>query len=282
MELKIFFSILLIWSNFEALNAQFEFLVCNYFLHNNITYACKIEIYNPTGLKIFNSIEGVHLENKTDEDVTYIPRDRVVTMPNYPAIILRKFRNTEKLELANSIFERMDDKAFQYCRNLLHLDFSYNKFYRLEDNVFKNCKNLTYLNFLGNQITEISGFAFSNLTTLSTLILSSNPLESFTKNIFKPLVSLTLLDANSMKLKVVHSDSFGGHRFLTTIFMHRNQINAFDERIIDNTAVNLISLAYNPCMNFYSTISDTSVLRTNMKSLISKCFQNYKNLTSGN
>lgn len=278
MNFKVTLLILIIWSSFDGLNGQFEFIGCNYFLQNT-TYACSMDIYNPSGLKIFGNIEGTHLPNKTDEDVTHITCDRVVAMPNYPAIILKKFRNLEKLELHNSIFESCDENSFLYCKNLLYLDFGYNKFKRLEDNVFKNCKSLTHLSFLGNQITYISEFSFSNLTTLSVLILSGNPLESFAKNIFKPLSGLTRLEAFSLKLKVVHANSFGGHRFLKNIILHSNQINAFDETIIDITAVNLLDVRNNVCVNF--NLNDPTILRTSIRAHMKTCFQNYKSLQAG-
>ena len=278
MGLKIFISILLIGSNLYGSFGQYEFLGCNYFLQNDTYYGCRMEIYNPTGLKNFTAVEGIHLSEKTDEDVKYITRDRVVSMPNYPSIILRKFRNTEKLELTNSIFERIDDNAFQFCKNLLHLDFGFNKFKRMEDNLFKNCKDLTYLSLLRNEISDISEYAFSNLTSLSVLILSHNPIESFSKNIFKPLTSLVRLDADYMKLKVLHSNSFGGHRYFTTFSLVGNLINAFDEAIIDITAINFLDVRANVCVN--AQLKDATILRSALRSSLSTCIRNYNTLTS--
>ncbi|XP_070505351.1 carboxypeptidase N subunit 2-like [Chironomus tepperi] len=239
-----------------------------------------LELYNPTGLYNFSEIEGTHLSEKTDDDVKIITRDRVVTMPVYPSVILNKFKNAEKLELTNSIFETIEVNAFESCKNLLYLDFSNNKFKRLENDLLRNCRNLTLLSFYSNEVSKIDENAFINLSSVQTLILSYNPIEHLSKNIFKPLISLIRLDANYMKLKIIHSYSFGGHRFFTTFNLIGNQINAFDEKIIDNTAIDFIDVRSNACVN--GQLKDTSIMRASLRAALRICIQNYNTVSIKN
>lgn len=278
MIVKICLSILLLWTNVHESNGQFEFLNCNYFLQNATFYGCRLEIYNPNRFNNFTNIEGTHLSEKSDRDVKYITRNKIVSSSAYPSVICEKFKNIEKIEITYSIFEEIDENAFRNCTDLTYLDFGYNKINSLSDKLFRNSQKLTFLSLYNNKISEIGENTFENLQELTLLSLSYNPIERFPKNVFKPLINLARLNADYMNLKVLDSNSFGGHRFLTILSLIGNQINAFDERIIDNTAISTLDLRANLCIN--NQVNDATVLRNSMRSLLQICTRNFRTLTT--
>jgi len=67
------------------------------------------------------------------------------------------------------------------------------------------------------------------------------------------------LYAEFTNLEVISYDSFLVHPFLEYIYLPNNQIDAIDEKVIDNTAVITIDMRNNTCAN--TSISDSSILR---------------------
>jgi len=57
---------------------------------------------------------------------------------------------------------------------------------------------------------------------------------------------------------------------LTIIDLSDNKINAIDERLIDNSAVNVLNMNYNICSK--ENIQE----RDQMKQKLKKCFENYR------
>ena len=71
-------------------------------------------------------------------------------------------------------------------------------------------------------------------------------LIGFPKDIFKPLKNLELLHLGFNHIKVIHSDSFGIHNKLTQLGFNKNNLEAIDEKIVENTAVKWLFLTDNP------------------------------------
>lgn len=237
-------------------NGQYEFLSCTYFLQNSSFYGCLLETFDPNGFNNFTDIEGIHLAGKTDDDVKYVTRGRIFEAVIFSSLVFKKFKNVEKFEITQTKIEKFEENVFQECKKLQHLDISYNK------------------------ISKIMDDTFSGLNSLVRLYLSGNLIENFPQNIFKPLINLVSLEIDHLKLKILHSNSFGVHRSLTKLNLQYNKIDAFDEKIIDFTAISTLNMYGNLCVS--RDISDYSMTRNSMRSYLQKCFQNFKNLTAGN
>lgn len=116
-------------------------------------------------------------------------------------------------------------------------------------------------------ITENS---FNGLQKLKGLSFFDNNLLELPSNIFLPLVNLEILGVSNQQLTVIHADSFGLHRNLTSIALQGNQINSIDERILDKTAVTKLFMDQNQCSSVDSFSRDQ--IRQNLR----QCFYNYQ------
>ena len=302
MVSKIFW-ILTFSVSVSGIFGQEEFLHCNYYVELTNEYTCPLKIFNPYGLNNFTGINGTHLSGMTDEDVRYVYGAAGSNTPNIPSIICDTFKNTQKIEILARGVQIIDEDSFQNCKNLTHLDLKNNKIRQFHKNAFKENQKLNQLLLWFNEITELPEDPFSNLQKLVRLDFESNKITKLPENIFNPLTGLDVLylEKNSIevlptnifsslknmttfwiygnKLKIVHADSFGLLPKLIFVQMYSNQIDAIDERFINNTGINRFDVRYNLCVS--KDISDTTASRGSMRADLMVCFENYEEIMSG-
>ena len=63
------------------------------------------------------------------------------------------------------------------------------------------------------------------------------------------------------------------HSGLTDIYLQNNEIDGFQEKIIENTKVQTLNMANNLCAS--ESIYDTSTARDVMRTVLKTCFDNY-------
>ena len=136
---------------------------------------------------------------------------------------------------------------------------------------FAPLKSLNNLDLRGNRIKNITADSFENLKSIKYLYLQSTQIEELPKDVFIHLKSLISLSLSYNKLKVIHSLGFLPN--LTEIELSDNQIQAVDEKFIDNTGVNKLTFGGNLCANF--VITDNSASRALMRSGLQDCFDKY-------
>jgi len=137
--------------------------------------------------------------------------------------------------------------------------------------------NLEDLRLSYNNISRIFSDSFESLEKLTYLSLSYNQIEELPKNVFNSLKQLLRIDLYNNKLKVIHS--FGVLPKLTSVYLYNNQIDAFDQDLIDDSGVTRLDMSNNLCANL--SIIDSSASRQQMRMQLLKCFENYANLQPG-
>jgi len=183
------------------------------------------------------------------------------------------------LYLYNNELTTLPENVFTNQQKLDILRIDLNKITDLPENIFHSLTNLTRLDMDNNQIKNLGSEWFKNLHKLNILYLYSNQIEELPKNVFRSLKELNAIRLYNNKFKVVHSDSFGISPNLTEVYFGNNQINAIDERFIDNTGVEWLQMYGNLCAN--TDIFDSSESRESMRNKLQTCFNNYKALYPG-
>ncbi|KAL7012769.1 hypothetical protein ACKWTF_015034 [Chironomus riparius] len=207
---------------------------------------------------------------------------------------LRKCGNLKKIYIIDSEFSGVTESFLADSPKLNTIMMRGNKMTNLPENIFINQKQLVELNLSGNQINFLPPNIFKTLTSLRSLDLSNNKLQPLNKNWFKNLPNLRVLSLvsngiadlpksifnslssieqiylESNKLTTIHSDSFGTKSKLTIINLYDNKVNAVDERLIDNTAVDVLNMSNNVCSK--DNIQD----RVGIKVKLKMCFDNYR------
>lgn len=195
---------------------------CFYSNDNSFGYSCRLRIQNPNGFNNFTVITGIHLSGMRNEDVRYITRSSGSTT-NIPSIICETFQKVERIEM--HFFE-------------IKL---------ISDNSFENCKELNFLDFLTNNISIIDENSFIRNTKLEFLSFQLNQINELPSKLFEPMNKLEILGLISNNLTVIHSDSFGVLPILRIVYLQNNQVNAIDEKFINNTGVMLLDMHNNLC-----------------------------------
>lgn len=173
----------------------------------------------------------------------------------------------------------LPENVFSSQQKLQTLWINYNKIACPPKNVFDPLKGLTELDWRGNQIRNLTVEWFEKLENLKSLHFRANLIEELPKNVFNSLKKMTSLNIDNNRLKIINSDSFGVLPKFTQINLSYNQIDAVDEMIVDNTGLVLIAFGYNKCANV--SIIDKTESRESMRSVLQDCFNNFKNLNSG-
>lgn len=299
MELKVFSLLLL---SFPVIFAQNSFLQCAYIILDGI-YTCDLTIQNPTGLNNFTDIRGNHRENYSDQDVMGV-RSVIGVTPNFPSIVCEKFQNIRAINILAigvqrihdyslrncsllvsftsilNAFTEIDENAFIGNPELYELEINFSDLSTLPENVFSNNQNLNLLTLNRNYaFTTLPQNIFRPLSNLRELTLIHSILEELPRNVFAPLTNMTRLLLGHNRLNIVHSDPFGHLPGLTFISLWNNQVEAIDERLIDNTGVSTLEMPFNNCAS--GTFVDNTPLRINMRSALARCFENYIELMPG-
>jgi len=171
--------------------------------------------------------------------------------------------------LWNKNLTTLPENIFKNQKDLVNLNLNYNKINFLPSNIFKTLKNLDTLDLGGNKLGKLDSIWFKELQKLTTLGLCCNGISEISEDVFKPLIKLQTLILSLNFLTVLNSNSFGNHNDLTYISVGSNKIDAIDEKIIDNTAVNEFNMDRNICSQ------NKIKKRDEIKETLKECFTNY-------
>lgn len=180
------------FENFNQLPSGF--IRCIFFYQPDFgTYSCIMEIYNPNGSE-FNEIEGDHVEELENSDVTDVIISNQVTL-NVPKIICEKFENLKVFSAVSSEIETLSENSFESCKNLEILSLTSNLIGELAENSFAHLVKLYEVNLAGNQLERISQNAFGNevLKNLLNVYLQNNQINAIDVNFFDGAENLRIL-----------------------------------------------------------------------------------------
>lgn len=184
--------------------------------------------------------------------------------------------NLWELQISNNLITDIPEDFFANQRRLNFLLMHNNLISDFSDDTFKTLTNLRELRIDFNQLSRLKHSWFLTLGNLQTLGISGNPIDELPTNILSQLRNLIIFFAGSMNLKVISSESFGLMPNLQVLHFQGNQINAFDEEVIDNTKVIALNMTGNICNSQY--MLDVSESRHAIRIAMRTCFLNYRNL----
>ena len=169
----------------------------------------------------------------------------------------------------------LPENVFANQPRLEFLTLWHNRFTDLPNNIFKSLERLRVLNLRNNQIRTPRPEWFENLHQLGRLVLTENQLIDLPRNVFAPLTSPLYLWISNNNLTVIHAHSFGISNLNFVFWCEYNQIDAIDENLLDNTAIEALFLSGNICFN--GEVIDSSPSRDVMRAELRPCFNNYLN-----
>lgn len=181
------------------------------------------------------TVNGSHLMNFKDEDVTYIRFNSPLTLEYVPTKLFDIFQNIEIFGLQNVNLVNLTSDAFTNCYKLksLHIDGN-KKLTEIPARFAESCSNLMNLYLPGNAIKVIDKEAFKGLDNLHYLVLTRNELEELQPDLFSLAVNLQNLFLDHNKIKFLNSDLFYPLRKLQLLSITNNQIEEVSLELFRN------------------------------------------------
>ncbi|KAL7028232.1 hypothetical protein ACKWTF_005770 [Chironomus riparius] len=200
------------------------------------TYVCSPTSVNPVTNDYEEiSVNGSHLTNFKDEDVTYIRFNSPLTLEYVPTKLFEIFQNIEIFGLQNVNLMNITSEAFTNCYKLksLHIDGN-KKLTEIPAKFAESCSNLVNLYLPGNAIKVIDKEAFKGLDNLNYLVLTRNELEELQPDIFTLAINLQNLFLDHNRIKFLNSDLFYPLRKLQLLSITNNQIEEVSLELFRN------------------------------------------------
>ena len=218
-------------------------------------------------------IGGVHLENRTNDDVRVV----MVENSNTPFVIqqiFETFRNIDDLQIYNSNLQsiRIPDIV-----QLSEVFIEGNNISRIENGSFDGQSNLWYLNLRDNNILEVDEDAFIGLEALETLNLIGNHIQSLHPRTLHPLARLNLLDLERNNMTSISDELFTQNPLITTLYLEYNQIEEISPRLIAIfNNLNFINLLGNRCINrLFSMFNNDEFNFIILHNSLRTCYNNF-------
>lgn len=213
----------------QGLNCTYTNIVIDGTTH----YGCYLTVNNPDGRDDFTTIEGMHLEGRTDADVTAVLRNLYTSRTtNFPQIICSQFANLESVDFSWMDVEELTENTLAGCTNLRWLRFWLNEIHTIHERAFANNRFLRYLDLDTNRFESLSENVFDGLD-LWGLELSGNAI-TIPNNLFSNLNNLTLLFLMDMGLTEINSQWLANLQNLETLSFFDNQLMAIDNTTFAN------------------------------------------------
>ncbi|KAL7012770.1 hypothetical protein ACKWTF_015035 [Chironomus riparius] len=191
-----------------------------------------------------------------------------------PEDFLADNRKLTSLRLRDNNWPTLPENLFAHQQELVDITLTNNQIQSLPKNIFKPAVNVKSIFLSENNIQTLDSELFKNLRNLELLSLSRNKITELPKNIFSSLENLHQIYLENNQFTTIHSDSFGINRNLKIINLSWNKIEAFDEKLIDNTALEVLEMHQTSCIENLGINDrlDIKLMRMRMK----KCFVHYQ------
>ena len=178
------------------------------------------------------------------------------------------------LRLIDNNLPSLPENLFAHQQELYDISLINSQIQVVPRNIFKSAVTVTSITLSENNIQTLDSELFRSLQNLELLSLSRNKITDLPKNIFSSLENLHQIYLDNNQLTTIHSDSFGINRNLKIIDLTWNNIEAFDEKLIDNTALEVLDMYKTSCTENLG-ISDKINIKL-MRIRMKKCFERYQ------
>lgn len=247
-------------------------LECNFYdVHYvvGIVYTCNIvnsDVFENSDA-VIETIEGVHLDNKTNDDVLKLTTHASSELKVFPKNFGKFFKNVTRISISYTKLEEIHQNDLKYFIKLQSLDLSSNKLKTLEANLFKFNTELKYIDLHINSISYIHPNVFTNLPKLQALDLSRNackidPMIAINKDEVKRI--LMQIENGECAINPITLECFFDlnryHHVYTCLVENRNiygyalakvtSINGKHVQTRNNDDVNELNVMFIPNLNF--------------------------------
>ncbi|KAL7012771.1 hypothetical protein ACKWTF_015036 [Chironomus riparius] len=182
-----------------------------------------------------------------------------------------------RLRLRNNNFRILPENLFAHQQELIEILLIKNQIVVIPSNIFKPAVNVKYIYLDENDIYNINSEQFKSLPNLRLLSLNHNKISDLPSDVFTSMNNLLQLSLHNNRLTTIHSDSFGINRKLKTLNLAWNKIEGFDEKLIDNTSLELLVMDGTPCIaNLNNDEEYDGFNMTIVRLRLKKCFDSYR------
>lgn len=232
MELKLLVLLSLLFGSSLG-----QSLLCNYansVVNGQERYICTLNIDNPTGFDEFTEINGTHVEEMTNADVTALYLTFTSRTINFPRIICSQFPNLVHINYAGMDVVEITENTFSGCPNLEWLRLYYNEIEEIHERAFASNTRLGYLDLERNKFTTLPENVFLGLVNLEILELTNNPFTSIPGGLFRPLISLVGLYLATARINAINPDWFAPLSNLELLTVYGNNITVWPDNAFTN------------------------------------------------
>ncbi|XP_070505116.1 uncharacterized protein [Chironomus tepperi] len=244
-----------------------------YFYENKIRELPENFLAKSTKLTVLNldfnyltELPDNFLKNQTALEELSLTNNQFIT---FSSNFFDSLSNLYILGLGSNKITAIDSKWFEKLENLVCLGLERNEIIEVPSNSFASIRYLVELNLSNNRIKMLNSNSFDGLRSLKTLKLDHNKIMELPDNIFLDTENLQELNIGHNKLTVINSISFGKLINFTTLYCHFNEIEGFDEKLIDKTAISDLDMTGNLCADGWNL--NWNQIRRNL----TKCFRKY-------
>ncbi|KAL7013753.1 hypothetical protein ACKWTF_015561 [Chironomus riparius] len=172
------------------------------------------------------NITGLHINNKTDDDVLKIVIESGTFSYFFPTKLCEKFKNLNQLDTMNSIIEVFDKNSFVSCSNLDQMLLTNSMDTEFPENLFFNNTKLTSLKLTCDSLQTVSKnilkYQFKTLKILEMHIYTGNFLLPW--NFFNDFENLFYLKIEITGLKNLDPGWFSKLANLEELYILNSEI----------------------------------------------------------
>lgn len=130
--MKLFIILLSIFAFSDA-----QSITCQYYQSSFYGYTCSLTIFNILGSNSFTSINGTHLQGRSDADVNTVMIFDGETA-NIPSIFCSQFPNLQRFDLGIAFINTLSGDPFAQCSELNFVNLWQNYITEVPEDIFAN------------------------------------------------------------------------------------------------------------------------------------------------
>lgn len=215
----------------ESVNCTFEMI--------GDMYACQLRGQNIATEGDMLPIQGDHLPEMKNTNVTFLNSDMTSTIEIFPARVIEQFVNLEMVILVDNQMRTFSSKIIN-CNALNYVNLLKNKIEKIPSGIFQNCHLLTFLNLGDNRIATIHPEAFTG-TSLTSLFLMNNNIDVIDASVFEPIPNVTTLVLGMNLFLEIPDDQFKFLPKLERLSLDDNSLTVWNRQALNNLR-NLVEL----------------------------------------
>ncbi|XP_070501584.1 leucine-rich repeat-containing protein 15-like [Chironomus tepperi] len=182
------------------------------------------------------TFDGVHVDNKTDNDVVKVISDSGTFSDIFPSFLCEKFKNLKSVDIYEMWLMRIQSNPFQNCSNLTTLSIRFLNDQELPDYLFPDSMKLRNLKLRGDSLVTLSRDLLENQQeSLNNLEIEVYGNDKFVLqgSFFNPLVNLVILKIGITNLTYLNPEWFLTLSKLEVLEFHQTNFTVLKKFIFE-------------------------------------------------